>query len=164
MEILGTSIRRLPKEEQDFLESMDKMFASPFFKPSIEFRDLFHVTLLRNPDILNNTDLILRLWNSGLGWYRKVITIEFEKQFALAARKKFSQAEISALIRNGVTGNRAAIPPDRITEVYQRLMRSEFVRTVMKASNESVELSDVIEGILKRLDNSTTQNNGFFLH
>ena len=41
--------RNLPKEEQGFLESTDKVFASSFFKPSIEFQGFFLVTLTRNP-------------------------------------------------------------------------------------------------------------------
>ena len=159
LEALENSIRHLSEEERAFLKFTDKIFTSPFSKPSIGFRGFFQVTLLRNPDVLNSVDLILRLWNSGLNWYRKVITMEFGIQFNLILQETLSPSEFSAVIKDILNNSReAVIHPNRVKEVYQSLMRDSFVGAVMEASKENVGLSEAIEEILKWLDNSAIQN------
>ena len=185
LEILESSTRHLFEEEQDFLESIDKIFVSPFFKPSDGFREFFNVAFLRNPNILSDVGLILKLWNSGLKWYQRIITTEFGIQLTFIVHRTFSHFEILSLTNSGatpesvfkylmseflpltkgsVTGGRAtAIHPNRITEVYQSLMENSFARAVMEASKESVELSNIVERVLKRLDDAI-KNDESVLH
>lgn len=157
-EVLENSTRRLSEGERDFLESMDKVFASPFLKPSIGFWRFFQITLLRSPDTLNNAGFILRLWNSNLQWYRKIIITEFGIQFNVSLRGTLSSTEFSDLI-NALNNSRvAAISPNRVTEVYRNLLANDLARAIMEASRESVELSNTIGEFMKELDNSAIHN------
>ena len=110
---------------------------------------------------LNNSNLILRLWNSDIKWYQEIITARLGWELALAMKGRLSRSEIKALAKKWVNLDVLAVSLNktishgRMGEVQRSLMESDFFRVLVEASRESVELSNFVEGVLKRLGSAT---------
>ena len=144
-----------PKVVRNFLKSIEDMFLSPFYKPSVEAIKLLEIMAMRGP-ILGNENLILRLWNSGIDRYRSILKITLEGSVAAAAKKAgLSPEELSSLLTGG------KVTPEKIGKVYRHLGESEFFQAISGAAQESEEITNLIQDTLEIFESELRQGSSF---
>ncbi len=138
-----------PKVEGFYLKTMSEMFTSPFYRPSKELKKLFDMILERDANVLNNAGMILRLWNSGILEYQKLIAMRLKLDVLLAARiGKVSESEFSSLRQSGSV----MMTQEKVADVYRALSERKFFKAISKAAADHYEISGLIEYELRLLD------------
>ncbi len=153
-------VNSLPKREDTHMKAIERTFLSPFYKPSSEAVILFKIAAFRGPvafsgPILENANLILRLWTSGIGEHQSIIRITLKLKFAIAIRKAGVSPEEFSFRTTG--NNSMAISSEKAGEAYRYLGEDEFFKALNEASMESEGITSLIQDVLKPLDSGFQQ-------
>ncbi len=159
-------------EAKIYLDAMDKMFASPFYRPSGRSWELFEMSLQRSPDLLNNAGMILRLWNSGVWNCRVTVVKKFETTVLDSAKKAGLPGSSSSSVGFAIENNKdfifntgrsfddkpfdgmieewgITVSHERLGEMYGYLEKDEFFIAINEAAKESYQVMHFIEIVLK---------------
>ncbi len=137
----------LSKIEKGYLRILDKMFGSPFYRQSEKLTPFFMMTLIRNPNIINNKGMIGRLWNSGDDRLQGVLTLRLRQAIFASVRPKLPPSTYSSMIES----NTVVIPPEVREEVYMSLAETRFFQAMVEASKENEGVQALLESELKML-------------
>ena len=139
----------LSKKEKEYLKVLDGMFSSPFYKHSQRLTSFFMMTFLRNPNLINNKGMIIRLWNSGDYRLQEVLTLRLRRAILDSARRlNIPPSTYSSMIE----GNNVIIPPELREEVFRNLEETKLFQAMVEAAKENDGVRVFLESELGRLD------------
>ena len=99
------------------MKILDGIFESPFYRQSQRLTSFFIMTVLRKPNLINDKDMIIRLWNSGDSRLQDLLTFRLRQAVFDSISPNISSPAYLSLIEEG---NTLVVPPEVMEEMHRK--------------------------------------------